>query len=66
MTMLRQLVATYAWRLGSPTLSLRREEGQTLSEYALILALIAVFVIAAVIFLRGAISGLFSDIGSAI
>lgn len=46
--------------------SLRREEGQTLAEYALILALVALFVAGAIYFLRGQISQLFSDIGSQI
>jgi len=46
--------------------SLEREEGQTLAEYALILALIAVAVVGAVVFLGGKISGLFTDIGSKI
>ena len=40
--------------------SIRREEGQTLAEYALILALIAVLVIGAVLFLSGKISGIFT------
>ena len=44
--------------------SVEREEGQTLAEYALILALIAVLVIGAVLFLSGKIDGLFSSIGS--
>jgi Flp pilus assembly pilin Flp len=44
--------------------SLKREEGQTLAEYALILALIAAVVAVAVIFLQGQISSLFSSIGS--
>jgi Flp pilus assembly pilin Flp len=42
------------------------EAGQTLAEYALILALIAVVVIAAVIVLQGSISGLFGSVSSAI
>ena len=46
--------------------SIEREEGQTLAEYALILALIAVLVIAAVLFLSGNIQGLFSQVGSSI
>jgi Flp pilus assembly pilin Flp len=45
---------------------LEREEGQTLAEYALILALIAVLVIGAVLFLSGAIKGIFSSVGSQI
>jgi Flp pilus assembly pilin Flp len=50
--------------LSVPTLE--REEGQTLAEYALILALIAVLVIGAVLFLSGAIKGIFSSVGSQI
>ncbi|HUK44713.1 MAG TPA: Flp family type IVb pilin [Gaiellaceae bacterium] len=41
-----------------------REEGQTLAEYALILALIAVAVVGAVIFLGGDISSLFNSVSS--
>jgi len=46
--------------------SLAREEGQTLAEYALILALVALFVTGAIFFLRDQITSLFSDIGSKI
>jgi pilus assembly protein Flp/PilA len=46
--------------------SLRREDGQTLAEYALILALIALLVIGAVTFMSSDISSLFSKIGSKI
>ncbi len=46
--------------------SIEREEGQTLAEYALILALIAVLVVGAVLFLSGAIKGIFSSVGSQI
>jgi len=46
--------------------TLKREEGQTLAEYALILALVALFVTGAIIFLRGQIDSLFSKIGSQI
>jgi len=41
----------------------RREDGQTLAEYALILAFIAVLAIVAVAFLGGQITALFSEIG---
>jgi Flp pilus assembly pilin Flp len=44
----------------------REERGQGLAEYALILALIAVFVIAALTFLGGSISGVLSSVGAAI
>lgn len=43
---------------------LEREEGQTLAEYALILALIAVVVGVALTFLQTQISTLFDTIGS--
>ncbi len=46
--------------------SLEREEGQTLAEYALILALIAAVVAVSVIFLQSRISSLFTTIGNAI
>jgi pilus assembly protein Flp/PilA len=52
--------------LGLAPVGLEREEGQTLAEYALILALIAVLVIGAVLFLSGSLQGLFSSIGSQI
>lgn len=42
---------------------LRREDGQGLAEYALILALIAVVAILALVFLGGKISGILSTIG---
>jgi pilus assembly protein Flp/PilA len=44
----------------------RDEEGQGLAEYALILALIAIAVIAALIFLGGAINDILNEIGSAL
>ena len=44
----------------------RRDEGQTLVEYALILVTIAVVVVAAMTFLEGKISQLFTDIGNAL
>jgi pilus assembly protein Flp/PilA len=47
-------------------MELEREEGQTLAEYALILALIALVVIGAVIFLGGQITVLFDKVGSGI
>lgn len=43
---------------------LRRQDGQTLVEYALIIALIAVGLIIALIFLRDEIEELFSDVGN--
>ena len=44
----------------------RRDEGQTLVEYGLILALIALVVLGVVAILGGTISNLFSNVASAI
>jgi pilus assembly protein Flp/PilA len=51
---------------GRPALSLKREEGQGLVEYALILSLIAILLIVALTFLKDQIDGVFSDIGNAL
>ncbi len=42
----------------------REEEGQGLVEYALIIAVIAIAVIVAMIFLKGQIQNIFSNIGN--
>jgi pilus assembly protein Flp/PilA len=42
----------------------RDEEGQGLVEYALIIAVIAIAVIVAMVFLRDQISNIFSNIGN--
>ena len=42
----------------------RDEEGQGLVEYALIIAVIAIAVIVAMVFLRGQIQSIFSNIGN--
>jgi Flp pilus assembly pilin Flp len=44
--------------------SVQREDGQTLAEYALILAFVAIGVIIAVVALRGSITGLFNTVSS--
>ena len=44
----------------------RTESGQTLVEYGLLIALIAVIAIAALLFLGPVVSGLFNDIGNTI
>jgi Flp pilus assembly pilin Flp len=43
-----------------------REEGQTMAEYALILGLIAVFVILMIFFLGGEIKNIFERTGSSV
>jgi Flp pilus assembly pilin Flp len=49
---------------GVTPLSLKREEGQTFVEYALILALIAVLVTGALLFLKDQINALFTSVGN--
>jgi len=61
--MVEQLGVRIAAALNSR--SLGRDEGQTLVEYALILVTIGIGVTAAMLFMREAISSLFSQIGSA-
>jgi pilus assembly protein Flp/PilA len=46
--------------------SLRRDEGQGLAEYALILALIAIVAIIALIFLGQQVSGILSTVGQSV
>ncbi len=46
--------------------SFRRDEGQGLAEYALILALIAIIAIIALIFLGGQISSILSTVGNSV
>jgi pilus assembly protein Flp/PilA len=43
---------------------LREDDGQGLVEYALIIAVIAIAVIVAMVFLRGQIQNIFSNIGN--
>jgi pilus assembly protein Flp/PilA len=68
MTNIRNIIALrIAAAMGGLELPrVEREEGQTLAEYALILALIAVLVIGAVLFLSGKIGGIFSQVGNAL
>ena len=46
--------------------NVRREEGQGLAEYALILALIAIIAIVALIFLGGQVSEILSNVGNSV
>ena len=52
--------------LRAPVASLRREEGQTFTEYAIIVATIAVGTVLAVGFLRDAVTNALSDAANAI
>ncbi|MGH2378659.1 MAG: Flp family type IVb pilin [Candidatus Limnocylindria bacterium] len=47
-----------------PISFIREEDGQGLVEYALIIAVIAIAVIVAMIFLKGQIENIFSNIGN--
>jgi pilus assembly protein Flp/PilA len=52
------------WETNVMTKWLRDDDGQGLVEYALIIAVIAIAVIVAMIFLRDQISNIFSNIGN--
>jgi pilus assembly protein Flp/PilA len=59
------LSAKHAGKGGSQVIAFfRDEEGQGLVEYALIIAVIAIAVIVAMIFLRGQLQNIFSNIGN--
>ena len=65
MTQLQNMIsARVALLLGEFSLSLEREEGQGLVEYALILVLIAVVVTVALAFLGTQINSIFTTIGN--
>jgi pilus assembly protein Flp/PilA len=66
MTQLQNLISRFeVWRLGGFSLP-RREEGQTLVEYALILVLIAVVVVVVVATLGNTIKSVFTNVASSI
>ena len=52
------------WIARLSTVDLRREDGQTMTEYGVLLALIAVVVIAALLFLGPKIANVFTYVGS--
>ena len=43
---------------------LRREDGQTMAEYGILIGVIAIVVVAAAVFLGGSITSLFNNTGS--
>ena len=66
---MKQLQRAFGMRLalaltGLSVPSLRREEGQTFVEYALILAFIAILMIGALTFLRGKIASVYSHVAN--
>ena len=67
MTNLRILIARTCLGLRRLTSAdLEREEGQTLAEYGLILALIALVVVGAVVIFGGQVNQMFQEIGSSV
>jgi Flp pilus assembly pilin Flp len=50
--------------LSSVLMRLRREEGQTMAEYGILIGVIAIVVVAAAVFLGGSISSIFSNTSS--
>jgi pilus assembly protein Flp/PilA len=68
-TQFRELIAGYLITLRASSMasvSLKQDEGQTLAEYALILALIAIIVIVVVATLGSTISGIFNNVSTSI
>jgi len=59
-------MALHSAGIDGSTGATRREEGQGLAEYALILALVAIVVIVALQFLGTQISGIMSTVGSSV
>lgn len=47
--------------VGMMTMRLRREDGQTMAEYGILIAVIALIVVVAAVVLGGSISNLFSS-----
>ncbi len=66
MNRLQASAATAAFRVQQGFRLDGPEEGQTLAEYAMILALIAVIAVVALVFLGGTITKLFSNTGNKI
>jgi Flp pilus assembly pilin Flp len=60
------MLRLYAYLASVMPTSLRREEGQTLVEYALIIAVLSIGLIVALSFLRNKIDTVFSTIANAL
>jgi pilus assembly protein Flp/PilA len=61
-----EVILAMPYPISLPSILTRREEGQGLAEYALILALIAIVAILALTFLGTQISSILSFVGSKI
>jgi Flp pilus assembly pilin Flp len=66
MTKLETSIAALRNGLSEKGLEVEGEEGQTLAEYAMILGLIALVVLAVVVFLGTTISSIFNQVASGI
>jgi pilus assembly protein Flp/PilA len=60
------MVLAYIRALEALNGRLRRQEGQALVEYALIISLVAVALIGALTFMRGRMDNIFSQIGNSL
>ena len=60
------MVSAYIRALDTLNGRLRRQEGQALVEYALIISLVAVFLVGALTFMRGKMDGIFTAIGDSL
>ena len=59
-----KLIASHAAPLGDRFAQLRNQDGQTMAEYGVVLALITLAVIGAMMTLSGNIAGAFSNIAA--
>ena len=67
MSQLGTLIERYTnWLGGLVSLTLEKEDGQTLAEYALIFTLVVAIIVVVLITLSGTISGMFTSATSAI
>jgi Flp pilus assembly pilin Flp len=64
--MLKLTAHVHAWVLEAADALRRREEGQTMAEYGVILAVITAAIITALVFLSGNIAGVLNRVASAV
>ena len=64
--MLKLTAHVHAWVLEAADALRRREEGQTMAEYGVILAVITATIIAALVFLSGNIANVLNRVASAV
>ena len=64
--MLKLTAHVHAWVLEAADVLRRREEGQTMAEYGVILAVITAAIITALVFLSGNIASVLNRVASAV